>query len=126
MDIRAGLLGVVCLGAVVGGSALAEDHLLPEASHFTDPYWEQYHALYAKRLGRMRGLDAFANVVVFPSFSREYTIVLEEIDDVYQFVCMRTKQQIVGYQLLEMMKSGRWNESNSEGESVTDQRIAEN
>ncbi|MEO1136002.1 MAG: hypothetical protein AAFW68_05225 [Pseudomonadota bacterium] len=86
----------------------AQDHLLPEESLFTGIYYERALSLLSSRLGRMYGPEAFANVVVLPSFSREYVIVFEKSKaDEYKLVCMHTKQSMGSYQYLENLKSGR-------------------
>lgn len=86
----------------------AQDHLLPEESLFTGIYYERALSLLSSRLGRMHGPDAFANVVVLPTFSREYVILFEKPEaGEYKLVCMHTKQSMGSYQYLESLKSGR-------------------
>lgn len=104
--------------------AAAQDHLLPEESLFTGIYHEQALSLLSSRLGRMHGLEAFANAVVLPSFSREYVVVFERTKgDEYKLVCMQTAQSMGGYQQLNQLKSGRLRVS-EHGEDTTQKEIA--
>ena len=72
----------------------------------------------------MHGIEAFANAVVLPSFSREYVILFERTkEDEYQLICMQTEQSMGGYQYLDQLKSGRFKAS-EDSEDITQKEIA--
>ena len=105
--MRIMLMALALLTAVqTGAKAAAEDHLIPEASMFTNLFFEKTWSLMAQRLGRMSDLKAFAHAVVFPPFSQEYVIVFEEDAGKYSLVCMQLETPLFAYQMLEMIENG--------------------
>ena len=119
---------LIVLSIILMQSSLANafDHLLPEQSIFTGIYYEKTFSMLSLRLGRMHGRDAFANVVVLPSFSRSYVVSFENYDAGYKLICMQTMQPMVAYQRLAELKAGTFRYSNDkETENVIAQLEAE-
>ncbi|MEM8987817.1 MAG: hypothetical protein AAGC95_13960 [Pseudomonadota bacterium] len=86
--------------------ASASDHLIPEASVFTQNYHAPTYSLYAKRLSRMSGINVFGNVFVAPAFENAFTVHFEEEEDEYTLVCMELEIGLYAYQLLAEMRAG--------------------
>lgn len=54
----------------------------------------------------MHDIHTFANVVVLPSFSRDYVVSFENREDDYLLVCMQTKISMGAYRELEWLETG--------------------
>ncbi len=109
---------VLSLIALIFSSASAlagdDEHLVPEASIFSEYYprengdsYADYEANVLKILAGAFDKNVFARAVVFPSFQHEYALAIEKNENEYKIVYLVPSVKIWLFEELDIYKAGR-------------------
>lgn len=97
-------------GFLLGATAVAGEHLVPERSVFADRFLLEFHLEYdtmvVSALEQAFTRDVRVRAIVQPSFEPEYAVGIKERENGYRVFCLRPEIRLWDYVELKMMKAG--------------------
>jgi hypothetical protein len=93
-------------GFLLGATAVADEHLVPERSVFADRFLLEYDTMVVSTLEEAFTRDVRVRAIVQPSFQPEYAVGIKQRENGYRVFCLRPEIQLWAYETLKMMKAG--------------------
>ena len=106
------------------GSAVAQDHLVPEHSLLSERFQSDYESMVSTVLGAALDRDVPVRAIVIPSFQPEYAVGIKENKGSFTAFCRMPEQHLWLFQVLAGMRAGRIS-SESKEQTIADIRRLE-
>jgi hypothetical protein len=98
------VIAAIAMLFVAPGSAVADDHLVPDRSLFAETFLADYDMMLVTALSEAYRDDVRVRAMVIPSFHPESVIGLKEQGTTYRLFCRSPEMSLWAYETLKMMK----------------------